>query len=132
MGGLAGLPFTGKTGWGAFSSHVPKNDGNIVVLFAPHVGISEEGVVGSIHRDGLEEISHACGPAISALDALKKDRKAGDMLNGYLDNQMDIIKHLLQPHVDDIVKAPNEQVALVFKMYDIILKFLEDIIHLDW
>ena len=54
------------------------------------------------------------------------------MLNGYLDNQMDIIKHLLQPHVDDIVKAPNEQVALVFKMYDIILKFLEDIIHLDW
>jgi hypothetical protein len=38
LGGLAGFPFTGKTGWGAFSSHVP-NDGNIVVLFAPHVGV---------------------------------------------------------------------------------------------
>ena len=38
LGGLAGLPFTGKTGWGAFSSHCPA-DGNIVVLFAPHVGI---------------------------------------------------------------------------------------------
>ena len=23
LGGLAGLPFTGKTGWGAFSSHCP-------------------------------------------------------------------------------------------------------------
>ena len=38
LGGLAGLPFTGKTGWGAFSAHVPE-DGNIAVLFAPHVGI---------------------------------------------------------------------------------------------
>ena len=38
LSGLGGLPFTGKTGWGAFSSHCPE-DGNIVVLFAPHVGI---------------------------------------------------------------------------------------------
>lgn len=49
LSGLAGLPFVGKTGWGAFSSHVPKN-GNIVVLFAPHVGIDVNGVVGSIYR----------------------------------------------------------------------------------
>ena len=40
LGGLAGLPFTGKTGWGAFSHHVPV-DGNIVVLYAPHVGLTE-------------------------------------------------------------------------------------------
>jgi hypothetical protein len=45
--------FTGKTGWGAFSSHVPTPDGNIVVMFAPHVGIDRDGVVGRIHRDGL-------------------------------------------------------------------------------
>ena len=38
LGGLGGLPFTGKTGWSAYSSHVPK-DGHIVILFAPHVGI---------------------------------------------------------------------------------------------
>ena len=42
------------------------------------------------------------------------------MLNGYLDNQMDTIKHLLRPHIDEIVNSENEQVALVFKMYDII------------
>ena len=39
LAGLAGFPFTGKTGWGAFSSHCAK-DGNIVILFAPHVGVS--------------------------------------------------------------------------------------------
>ena len=42
LAGLAGFPFTGKTGWGAFSSHVPK-DGNIVVLFALHVGVDATG-----------------------------------------------------------------------------------------
>ena len=79
LAGLAGLPFTGKTGWGAFSSHVPTPDGNIVVMFAPHVGIDRDGVVGSIHRDGLAKNSSACGASIGALGALKKDRKEGDM-----------------------------------------------------
>ena len=51
LAGLAGVPFTGKTGWGAFSNHVPMN-GNIVVLFAPHVGIDKDGKVGQILRDG--------------------------------------------------------------------------------
>jgi hypothetical protein len=51
LGGLAGMPFTGKTGWGAFSSHVPKN-GNITVLFAPHVGIDKNGNIGKVTRDG--------------------------------------------------------------------------------
>ena len=40
MGGLGGLPFTGKTGWGAFSHHVAPG-GNIITLFAPHVGIDK-------------------------------------------------------------------------------------------
>lgn len=51
LGGLAGMPFTGRTGWGAFSSHVPKN-GNICVLFAPHVGIDKDGNVGKVSREG--------------------------------------------------------------------------------
>jgi hypothetical protein len=54
LSGLAGLPFVGKTGWGAFCSHVPSPDGNIVVLFAPHVGIDSNGNVGKIHRNGLK------------------------------------------------------------------------------
>ena len=51
LAGLGGLPFSGKTGWGAMSSHVPE-DGNIIVMFAPHVGIDRNGIVGSIHRHG--------------------------------------------------------------------------------
>ena len=54
LAGLAGFPFTGKTGWGAFSAHVP-TDGHIVILYAPHVGVDCNGTVGSISREGQKE-----------------------------------------------------------------------------
>ena len=45
LGGLAGIPFTGKAGWATFSSHAPQ-DGNVLVMFAPHIGIDRKGNVG--------------------------------------------------------------------------------------
>ena len=45
MGGLGSLPFIGKVGFGAFAAHVPK-DGNLVILFGPHVGIGPNGILG--------------------------------------------------------------------------------------
>jgi hypothetical protein len=51
MGGLGGVPFVGKTGFVAYTHHVPKN-GNIFILFASHVGISPTGEVGKISRLG--------------------------------------------------------------------------------
>jgi hypothetical protein len=42
MGGLGGLPFVGEVGFGAYAAHVPHN-GNLLILFAPHVGVDLEG-----------------------------------------------------------------------------------------
>jgi len=84
LGGLAGLPFTGKTGWAAFSSHVPVN-GNICVLFAPHVGIDKDGLVGKVTRGGQTSSSAACGACIGAYNAVLADPSAGDFPSGYLD-----------------------------------------------
>jgi hypothetical protein len=84
LGGIGGFPFAGKTGWGAFSSHVPKN-GHISVLFAPHVGIDKDGNIGKVSRQGQENSSAACGAAIGAYFAVSKDPTEGDMKNGYLD-----------------------------------------------
>ena len=101
--GLGGLPFTGKTGWAAMASHVP-DDGNIVVLIAPHVGIDCHGNVGKVNRKGQESVSSACGAAIGSLAALEADPNAGNFLNGYKDHQMDCIKYLLKDHVEEIQK----------------------------
>ena len=51
MGGLAGIPFIGKVGYNAFTSHMPYG-GNLVILFAPHVGITQDGEFGKFGRDG--------------------------------------------------------------------------------
>ena len=131
LGGLAGLPFTGKTGWNAFSSHIPK-DGNIVILFAPHVGIDSSGLIGKVQRDGQDASSSACGAAIGALAAMKSGIKETEFKNGMHDHQMDCIKHLLEPHVDELAASKNEQVALAYKMYEILEEFLESIIHTNW
>jgi len=131
LSGLAGMPFVGKTGWGAFSSHCPE-DGNIVILFAPHVGVDGEGNIGKITRDGQNFASGACGAAIGAYKALRADSEVGNFQNGYLDSQMDTIKHLLKPHTQGISESENEMAALSYKMYDILLEFLNRIVDLKW
>ena len=77
LGGLAGVPFTGAAGWGAFSHHVPK-DGNIFVMYAPHVGVSEKGNIGWVHRPGMTHKSTACGSAIGAYGVLKDSPEAAN------------------------------------------------------
>jgi hypothetical protein len=41
MGGLAGIPFTGKTDFAAFSHHVP-DSGHCFILMAPQIGMSND------------------------------------------------------------------------------------------
>jgi len=65
LGGIGGAPFVGKTGFMAFSHHVP-DDGNVLILFGPHVGVTEDGEVGKYHRIGQKGNSTSCGAVIAA------------------------------------------------------------------
>jgi hypothetical protein len=51
LGGLGGIPFVGKSGFKAFSGHVP-DDGNIFFLFGPHISVGVSGEIGIYHRVG--------------------------------------------------------------------------------
>jgi hypothetical protein len=72
LGGLNGYPFTGLTGMGAFSHHVP-DEGAAMVFYAPHIGISGSGEPGKIIRVGQNEESSCCGATILALSRLKNN-----------------------------------------------------------
>ena len=65
MGGLAGIPFIGKVGYNAFTSHMPAG-GNLVILFSPHVGITKDGEFGKFNRSGQDFQDNACGAAVNA------------------------------------------------------------------
>ena len=73
LGGLAGLPFAGKSGFSAYFHHVPEN-GKLLVMFAPHVGIGPLGRIGALQRDGQDNISSACGAAVGAYKELQKKK----------------------------------------------------------
>ena len=136
LGGLAGIPFTGNTGWGAFSHHVP-DDGNIFVLFSPHVGLTEDGTVGKVHRPGQSHSTSACGASVGAYNFLKQDDNAGwsEANANKNDYQMDYIKKSLDPYMKEIlaIEDKNERSAmLATKTYEIAKQFLLDIINDSW
>jgi len=70
LGGLAGFPFTGLTGLGAFASHVP-DDGCAIFLYGPHIGISASNEIGKVIRTGQLLESTCCGALMGAVKSIK-------------------------------------------------------------
>eukprot|EP01147_Barroeca_monosierra_P001626 gene1625-4761_t len=66
LGGLAGYPFVGRTGFSAYQSHMPEHNGKLFILCAAHVGISKAGNLGYCDRPGMDHESKACGSALAA------------------------------------------------------------------
>ncbi|MBO6524815.1 MAG: hypothetical protein JJ971_13370 [Balneolaceae bacterium] len=92
LGGISGLPFSGITGMKAFLSHAPSH-GAVLVLYGPHIGISEDGKIGQVNRQNQFASSTCCGSLVAALESIKKDEHMP------LDNPLDyqqarVIEHL--------------------------------------
>ena len=89
LGGLVGIPFAGKTGWHEFSNNCPEG-GNLIILFAAHVGIDHTGRVGHVHRNGHKDCSSSCNAAIKAYFDLKSNqndsRDSIKQTSSYLDH----------------------------------------------
>lgn len=124
LGGLAGLPFAGKTGWGAFSAHVPE-EGKIILLFAPHVGISETGVVGYVGRRGQSGDSSACGAALGALASCTAGNAIPD---DPFDYQMSFITGKVKERVQEINAADCPNASVTHALYDVQVDFLRNML----
>ena len=70
LGGLAGFPFAGTTGFGAMAAHIP-DDGSVLIVYGPHVGVATTGGVGKVERAGIALVDNCCGSAIAASNYLK-------------------------------------------------------------
>jgi len=131
LGGLGGLPFAGKSGFGAYLHHVP-DSGKLLVMFAPHVGIDEIGRIGSLQRDGQEKVSSACGAAIGAYKELQKQKKvAADPLAVFeqensreFDPQLKQIVSVLAPRLGGIEDSSDSIGFVTYQMYGIIRELI--------
>lgn len=118
MGGLNGFPFAGLTGMNAFAHHVPE-DGAVLVFYAPHIGITKEGVIGEIHRFGQHSHSVCCGTAKAALGKLLNDDITPDNITD-MDYQMNTIEQIFLKQADRIKAAEIPIVEATEVMYEAI------------
>jgi hypothetical protein len=133
LGGLGGLPFVGISGMGAFIHHVPVN-GKIFIVFGPHVGISDKGVVGQIERVGQESISTSCGAGIGAYKAImgKKGDSEAEAYLGTKDFQEEYIIAKLSDRLDALKGQEQSNESITFltnKMYDLVWEMMRSEIN---
>lgn len=123
LGGLAGVPFAGKSGFQAYLHHVPDN-GKLLIMFAPHVGIDAAGKIGALQRDGQVKVSSACGAAVGAYKALQTTPSTSlpDMEADpeSFDPQLESIVKMLKPRLDGIEKAIDPITFVTYQLYAII------------
>lgn len=128
LGGIGGAPYVGKTGFGAFSHHVPE-DGNVLLLFGPHVGISPEGEVGKFLRSGQHQVSAACGATCAAYSQLTSQPTLSDFDH---DMEQSWLRSKLAPYVKEIQAARDPMVELAMKAYLAIEKEIMEICNTDF
>lgn len=127
FGGISGIPFTGKTGFGAFASHIP-DDGAAVILYGPHIGITKDGTPGKVLREGQSEPSSSCGSLIAGLNSVKE----GNVLNiSHNDYQQGQVNKVLIENYEEIKKADNQVIATTETGFNQIKRELTDLIGLS-
>ncbi len=121
LGGLAGFPFAGNTGFGAMAAHIP-DDGYCLIVYGPHVGLAADGTVGKVERAGIELIDNCCGSAIAASNYVKGITDGGAQittrLQEFTDFQQGAVQELILPHGKRLSEAENRMIELPYALYD--------------
>jgi hypothetical protein len=107
MGGLGGLPFAGYTGMVAFAHHIP-DGGDGFVFYGPHIGITSDGRLGRMIRQGQSHETNSCGALMLALDRMKNGGHSPLIDNDKLDIEQIHLEEALLPFKDRILAADNQ------------------------
>lgn len=118
LGGLSGIPYTGKTGMAAYASHIPA-DGASFIYFGPHVGISNQGRIGHVLREHQHEPTFSCGSLISVLERMRRNHEFDWSATNFEDLQARVIEKLLHNQKDHIFGAENDVIAALKILYNV-------------
>jgi len=132
LGGLAGFPFAGNTGFGAMAAHIP-DDGYCFLIYGPHVGISKDGTVGKVERQGIALVDTCCGSAVAANNYLKGITDGGATMvadvQKFTDFQQGAVCQLILPHGKRLSDAENRMVELPLALFDSQDVLMQDIVQ---
>ena len=111
LGGLGGLPYAGLTGVSAFAQHIP-DGGDAFILYGPHIGISDEGKIGTMRRPGQQHQTTCCGALMLAYDRLRAANTENIDKENLLDTQQMELQQSLVPFREQIA-ASNRPAKLI-------------------
>ena len=138
LGGLGGIPFTGKTGFSAYSNHVTEHNGNCFVVMAPHIGLSSTQLLGMYTTNddpnNYKERS-ACGAAIGALQYCLAEKQVPDLSDDASDYQEDYIIQQVKKHQEEIVNQDSDnamQATLAHHMWQLGKEKLDQVVNTDF
>ncbi|GKZ01429.1 hypothetical protein MPSEU_001093700 [Mayamaea pseudoterrestris] len=141
MGGLAGFPFSGVTGFQAMQSHIP-NDGSALIVYGPHVGIDEHGTLGQLQRAGQGGVATpCCGSAAAAAKYVMQPQQpafnSGETHGAAkptaaftgLDMEQSQVNSLLLSHKDALSRAADPTLELPYILFNIQNTMLRQIVQ---
>lgn len=134
LGGLAGFPFAGKTGWKAMHSHLPDDTvGHAVIVYGPHVGISETGAVGVVNRKGQHlHTSACCGSAVAAGKAIENiatNVSSIPLAPDSVDVEQTLVTSSLLPYKERLASARDPMVELPYCTFEPIDQMMTQIVQ---
>lgn len=106
MGGLGGLPYTGFTGMVAYGHHIP-DGGDAFIFYGPHIGITDDGMLGKMMRPGQQNVSNSCGALVLALERIKREDDVYIPINDEFDYQQVLLERTVMPFKQRILDATN-------------------------
>ena len=111
---------------GAFASHVP-DEGAVGIYYGPHIGITENGTIGEIHRHGQSKNSSCCGAAKGALNKLINNLIIEGNITD-MDYQMNTIEQILLNKKERILSATIPLKEATAVIYEAIDKRMEELV----
>jgi hypothetical protein len=122
LGGLGGLPYAGITGMVAFAHHVP-DGGDAFIFYGPHIGITDEGVLGQMRRPGQQHLTNSCGALVLALERLNNGHQP--VAEQYdLDAQELMLERSLAPLKEGTTAEIEIKAAVNFTYYNVRTRLL--------
>ena len=81
--------------------HIPSG-GNCILVYGPHVGITQEAVIGKVERDGIANPDTCCGSAVAASDYVQQithgEALISTNIQPFTDFQQGAVQQMMLPH----------------------------------
>jgi hypothetical protein len=116
LGGLAGFPFAGNIGFANMAQHIPDEDGAALIVYGPHVGVSQTtGEVGVVERPGVTQLETCCTSAIVAYNTLQEQGSGAAM--PMTDLQQSAVQHQIFPYMESLIESDDPSVELPYVLF---------------